>query len=118
MTRDKMIYWGATGLLCAIFLMSAGMFFFNHGAVVTMFGELGFPSWIIYPLGVAKVLGVIAILSKQSSFLKEWAYAGFFFDALLAIGAHQIAQGGGWEMAIGALVLIVISRIYDGKLYR
>lgn len=117
MNRDKIIYWVSTGLMCALFLFSAGMYFTKYSMVVGFFEQLGFPTWIIYPLAVAKVLGVIAILSKQSKLLKEWAYAGFFFDALLAAGAHHYAGDGQTGMALIGILFIVVSRIYDGKLF-
>lgn len=118
MNLDKTIYWISTGLMCLLFLFSASMYFFKYSEVQVAFETLGFPIWIIYPLATAKVLGVIAVLSKQSKTLKEWAYAGFFFDTLLAAGAHYMAADGGTSLTIVAMVLILISYIYDGKLYR
>jgi len=43
---------------------------------------LGYPVYIMKILGLAKVLGGIAILTGRSPRLKEWAYAGFAFDFL------------------------------------
>ena len=118
MNLDKTIYWISTGLMCLLFLFSASMYFFKYSEVQVAFESLGFPIWIIYPLATAKVLGVIAVLSKKSKTLKEWAYAGFFFDTLLAGGAHYMAADGGTSLTIVAMVLILISYIYDSKLYR
>ena len=78
--RNKYIYWTVTGLLSALMLMSAGMYIFNNTMVTTTFIQLGYPSYIIYPLAILKILGIIAIITKKSKILKEWAYAGFFFD--------------------------------------
>ncbi|MFK7908262.1 MAG: DoxX family protein, partial [Chitinophagales bacterium] len=86
--KDKIIFWVSTGLLTALMLMSAGMYFFQYEMVSETFTKLGFPTYIIYPLAVAKILGLIAIWSRKSQMLKEWAYAGFFFDFLLAASAH------------------------------
>ncbi|MFT4565753.1 MAG: hypothetical protein ACI9FN_000706 [Saprospiraceae bacterium] len=118
MTQEKIIYWVSTGLMCALFAFSAGMYFLNYDQIVEVFGQLGFPAWVVYPLAIVKVLGIVAILSKQSKMLKEWAYAGFFFDAFFAFGAHHYAQDGEGVPAIIGIVLVIISRIYDGKLYR
>lgn len=82
------------------------------------FTFLGFPTWIVYPLAVAKILAVVAILSKQSKILKEWAYAGLFFDSVLAFGAHWFAKDGQYIPAVVAILLIVVSRIFEGKIYR
>ncbi len=117
MKRDRIIYWIATGLLCALALMSAGMYFFNYEMVSATFTKLGFPTYIIYPLAVAKILGVIAILTKQSRFPKEWAYAGFFYDFVLAFSAH-LAIGDGEHLPAGvAIVLLILSYIYDRKVF-
>jgi len=116
--RNKIIYWTATGLLTALMLMSAGMYFMNYEMVSATFLKLGFPTFVIYPLAVAKLLGLIAILSKKSQLLKEWAYAGFFFDFVLAFFAHIIAQDGEFAPALVAIILLVVSRIYDNKVFR
>ena len=118
MKTNKIIYWIATGLLCLLMLASAGMYIFNHQAVLEIFKTLGFPAYIVYPLAVAKILGVIAILSKQSKWLKEWAYAGFFFDFLLAISAHLNAGDGEFPLAVIALVLLLVSYIFDKKVFK
>ena len=115
--RDKIIYWIATGLLTALMLMSIGMYFMKHAMVSETFMKLGFPTFIIYPLAIAKLLGLTAILTKKSQFLKEWAYAGFFFDFLLALSAHLVAKDGEFGMAAIAIVLLLVSRIYDGKVF-
>ncbi|MEM6633589.1 MAG: DoxX family protein [Bacteroidota bacterium] len=109
MKRIKWIYYISTGLLTALMLMSAGMYFFNYGEVSTSFTGLGYPSFIIYPLAVAKVLGIIAIWAKESRTLTEWAYAGFFFDAVLAAQAHIMANDGNAAGAIIAIVLVLVS---------
>jgi hypothetical protein len=117
MKIQKIIYWVTTGLLCLLMLASAGMYIFNHQAVLEIFKTLGFPAYIVYPLAVAKLLGVIAILSKQSKTLKEWAYAGFFFDFLLAASAHINAGDGEFALAIVALVLLLVSYFFDKKVF-
>lgn len=115
--RNKIIYYGATGLLSALMLFSAGMYLFNYTEVKDVFGTLGFPSWIIYPLAGAKILGLIAIWSRKSNTLKEWAYAGFFFDFLLAAGAHLSVGDGEFMPAIMAAVFLLVSYIYDRKVF-
>lgn len=107
--RNRIIYLAATGLLTANMLLSAGMYFFKHEMVVEMFSALSYPAYLIYPLGIVKILGLIAIWSNKSKTLKEWAYAGFVFDFLLAFSAHINAGDGGFAGAIVALVFVLIS---------
>lgn len=113
--RNKIIYWIATGLLTAMLLMSASMYIFNNEMVGETFITLGYPAYLVYPLAIAKLLGLLAILTKKSAVLKEWAYAGFFFDFLLATGAHLIVGDGDFPGAVMAIVLLVVSYIYDRK---
>jgi len=54
MNTNKIIYYVSTGLLSAFMLFAAGMYVFNNAEVATLFGRLGYPSYIIYPLAVAK----------------------------------------------------------------
>jgi DoxX-like family len=117
MKTNKIIYWISTALLCLMMFGSAGMYIFNHQEVAGIFTKLGFPTYIVYPLAVAKILGVLAILSKQSKLLKEWAYAGFFFDFLLAISAHINAGDGEYPLAVTALVLLLVSYFFDKKVF-
>lgn len=117
MKRDKIIYWIATGLLCLMMLFSAGMYFFNHEEVVQVFATLGYPAYIVYPLAIAKILGLLAILTKRSQVLKEWAYAGFFFDFVLALAAHLQAGDGEFGGAAVAIVLLFVSYAYDKKVF-
>lgn len=113
----KIVYWIATGLMCLLMLGSAGMYIFNHAEVLKIFTDLGYPTYIVYPLAIAKILGVMAILTKFSKTLKEWAYAGFFFDFLLAASAHYFAGVPSPLAAIVALVLLLISYALDKKIY-
>ena len=117
MKRDTIIYWVATGLFCLMMLMSAGMYFFNTANVADIFTKMGYPTYIIYPLGTAKILGVIAIISKISPQLKYLAYAGFFYDFILAFFAHLMISDGQQTGAVIAMVLLLVSYYYDRKLF-
>ncbi|WP_041632753.1 DoxX family protein [Maribacter sp. HTCC2170] len=109
MNTQKIIYWIATALLTLLVLFSAGMYFFNHGEVVKAFTALGFPTYIIYPLATLKVLGLIVILTNIGGNLKEWAYAGFFFNFVLAFFAHVMVSDGEQFGALMALVFLLTS---------
>jgi hypothetical protein len=103
--------------MCGVFAFSAMMYFTKYEMVTGFFEHLGFPTWIIYPLAVAKVLGIIAVLVKKSRVLLEWAYAGFFFDAILATAAHHYAGDGVAIMSIMAVIATVVSRLLYGIVY-
>jgi len=111
MKSKKALYWISTALMCGLFLFSAMMYFTQYEMVQGFFEHLGFPIWIIYPLATLKVLAVLAILTNQIKILSEWAYAGFFFDAVLATAAHHFAGDGFTPMSIAGIVLVIMSRV-------
>jgi hypothetical protein len=47
--------------------------------------------WISLFLGILKLLGAAVIAAPGLRRLKEWAYAGSFFQIALAAGSHAIA---------------------------
>ena len=116
MKKNKIIYYAVTGLLTAMLLMSVGMYIFKHDMVAEMFGTFGYPTYIIYPLAVAKLLGLFAIWNPNFKTLKEWAYAGFFFDFVLAFFAHFMVGDGEQGGAIIATVLLTVSYIFSKRI--
>ena len=115
MKSIKIIYYIATGLLTLLMLFSAGMYFFNHAEVAKMFSSFGYPTYIIYPYAIAKLLGIIALWFISNKVIKEWAYAGFFFAFVLAFFAHVMVGDGEQAGAILAMVLLVTSYITNKK---
>lgn len=105
----KIIFYISTGLLTVLMLFSAGMYFLNTEGVAAEFTKLGFPTFIIYPLATAKILGLVTIWFINNPSLKEWAYAGFFFNFLLAFGAHFAINDGEQMGAVVALALLILS---------
>jgi hypothetical protein len=118
MRWQKIVYWIATGMLSALMLFAAGNYIFKHELIVEVFSNLGFPAFIIYPLAVAKLLGVVAIVSRRSPTLTEWAYAGFFFNFMLAFSAHINVGDGQFLPAALCLVLLIVSYTIGRKIYK
>lgn len=113
----KIFYWIVTGLLCLMMLASAAIEIFMFGESAKLVAGLGFPHYISYVLPITKILGVAAILTKYSKTLKEWAYAGFFFDFVLAALAHYFSGVPSPIPALVALVLLLTSYFLDKKIY-
>jgi hypothetical protein len=93
MKKTKIFYWIITGLFSAFMLFSAVPDILVVPDAVTLMTSLGYPVYIIPFLGVAKLLGVIAILIPGFPKIKEWAYAGLFFD-LIGATYSGLAKGG------------------------
>lgn len=116
MKTTKIIYYISTGLLSLLMLFSVSQYFLNHEEVAGMFTNFGYPTYIIYPYGVAKLLGLVALWFFSGKVIKEWSYAGFFFAFILAFFAH-VMIGDGEEMgAVVAMVLLVTSYITNKKM--
>ena len=113
MKRNKIIFYIATGLLTALMLYSISMYFFKHDEVANMFTNFGYPTYIIYPYAVAKLMGLVAIWNPNFKVIKEWAYAGFFFAFVLAFFAHFMIGDGEQGGAFVALILLVVSYIFS-----
>ena len=94
--KAKIIAYWITTVLVAMPIGSGGVgqigqYLHNpHGAVP----ELGYPLYFFAILGFWKVAGAIAILVPRFPRLKEWAYAGIFFD--LTGAAVSCAAVGGY----------------------
>jgi DoxX-like family len=104
MKKTKTLYWIITGLFSAFMLFSAIPNIMMVPESVTMVSTgLGYPTYIIPFLGLAKLLGVIAILIPGFNRLKEWAYAGLFFD--LAGAAYSIICTEGFKPPVLFMIL-------------
>ena len=118
MKKTKIIYGIFTGLFAAIMTMSAiPDILSNPVAVKGMHEGLGYPLYFIPFIGVAKVLGVVAILIPGYLRIKEWAYAGLTFD-LLGATYSIIASGqpsGNWMFMALPLALAAGSYIFYHK---
>lgn len=80
------LYWIFTILFSALMLFSSwSSILVNEDSVKLIHGMLGYPEYFIPFTGWAKLIGVIAILVPGFRRIKEWAYAGLFFDLVAAI---------------------------------
>ncbi len=113
--RDLLIYRITTGLLTLLMTFSAVMYFAQYEMASESFTKFGFPVYIIYPLAIAKILGLIAIWTNKSKMLKEWAYAGFVFNLLLAASAHININDGEHIAALVGLIITGLSYFYYRK---
>ncbi|MBS1936138.1 MAG: DoxX family protein, partial [Bacteroidetes bacterium] len=93
MKKTNLIFWIFTIIFCGFMLFSAATEIINNADAKTFINSLGYPSYFNPFIGVLKLLGVIALLVPGNSRLKEWAYAGFFFD-LVGATYSQIATAG------------------------
>jgi len=109
-TKAKnVVYWTTTGLV-GFFIGGGGaaqiwQYKVNPHGVVPV---LGYPMYFFAILGFWKVLGAIAILVPRFPRLKEWAYAGIFFD-LTGAAASCAAVGGYGAYGFHVLAPLIIA---------
>lgn len=88
-------YWIATVVFALQILLAAGgeLALKPGGSIDQIRVQEGYPTYVLTLLGVWKLLGILALLAPRFPRLKEWAYAGFFFD-LTGAAISGIASGG------------------------
>ena len=117
MKRINILYWVFTGLFCLALLSSAIPNLLSSAEWVEIMNQLGYPLYVLPLLGVAKFLGIVALLVPGFPRLKEWAYAGFTFDLIGAVYSG-IAKNGFDPMMLTMLIffgLLALSYIYHHK---
>ncbi|MBS3127646.1 DoxX family protein [Candidatus Woesearchaeota archaeon] len=78
----KIVYWSVTVIFCLVNLFSGFAELFPNQSAFDIMTLLGYPFYLLIILGIAKILGAIAIIQTRFKTIKEWAYAGFSIDYL------------------------------------
>ncbi len=107
--KAKLIgYWVCTGLI-VVFMLPGGIFeVMRSPQIVQGTEKLGYPLHFIVFLGVWKILGSIALLAPKFPLLKEWAYAGVFFDLTGAAVTNAANGGPAWHVVTPLAILVVL----------
>ena len=105
MKTTKIIYWIITVLFAGFMISTAipGLTGSIKGSAFII--NLGYPGYIVPFLSVAKLAGCIVILVPVFKKLKEWAYAGLFFD--LAGATYSIITAEGFHPQVLFMFLII-----------
>jgi hypothetical protein len=116
--KRKVLYWVVT-LLFLLPMAGSGvpeLLFGRPDSTAATFAHLGYPLYLLRILGLAKVLGAVAIVSNRSRTLKEWAYAGYVFNLLGATASHLIVGDGLFAAAPAIMLVLVLTsfRLWSG----
>ena len=112
MKKINIFYWIVTGLFSAFMLFSSIPDILNTPDAIAFMTHLGYPTYLTPFLGVAKVLGIIAILIPGYPRIKEWAYAGLAFDLIGAAYSVMAVEPGP-----GALFMLVFIGLAFGSYF-
>ncbi len=95
MKWKPVVYWTCTILIALTIGTGGAAMAFRVPQNVQGIEALGYPLHFIVELGIWKVLGTLALLAPGLKLVKEWAYAGIFFDL---VGASVTAAANGSEI--------------------
>lgn len=101
--RRLIAYWVTTAIVAL--QVTAGAYFDLTGfpAFSQIAQHLGYPLYLLAILGVLRILALMALLAPRFPRLKEWTYAGLFFEYTVAVASH-IAVGDGANVWIMPLI--------------
>ncbi|WP_288447293.1 DoxX family protein [uncultured Chryseobacterium sp.] len=115
----KIIYW-AGAIFMSLWFGASGFFELTKNPVVwDITLKLGYPPHFIYILGVFKITGVLVLLVPNRLLrLKEWVFAGMFFDILFAFCSKVAVLGfSATADAVIAFSVLAVTYLMFRKLY-
>lgn len=120
MKTTRILYWIFTILFAAFMLFTVVGEYMDPEQSKKFMDHLGYPPYFTMFLNVWKVLGCIALLVPAFPRLKEWAYAGFFFDLTGAVYSNTMVDGvnSGTAFMILPFALFFLSYIFWHKYYK
>jgi hypothetical protein len=108
MKSTKIIYWIATIIFAGLMIYSSvDGIKPNEKSIQFLHDGLGYPIYFIQFISIAKLIGSLVILTPGLIRVKEWAYAGLFFDLAGAIYSGVTVGGGFDPMMLMMLIWIV-----------
>jgi uncharacterized membrane protein YphA (DoxX/SURF4 family) len=105
--KRTVAFWVVTILGPASFVIGGYLHLIRDPQVMATLAHLGYPPYFATILGTWKLLGAIAIVVPGLPRLKEWAYAGFFFD-LTGAAATRAFVGDGIGEVVAPLVFLAL----------
>lgn len=93
MRIKTLAYWTATAVITAELIAGGVLDLTRTGGVVSSLEHLGYPTYLLPILGTWRLLASAALLVPGLPRLKEWAYAGAFFE-LTGAALSSLAKGG------------------------
>lgn len=105
----NVIYWISTIVFAALMIFSAaGGLQPSQQAIELMHNGLGYPVYFIQFISIAKLIGSIVILIRGlNRSVKEWAYAGLFFNLAGAVYSGVASSGKFDPEMLGMLIWIL-----------
>lgn len=107
----NILYWVFTVLFAGLMVFSSiGGIGPNEETKKMLHEGFGYPVYFIQFISVAKIIGSVAILIPGLKKIKEWAYAGLFFDLSGAVFSI-IATAPSFDPKMLGMLIFIISGI-------
>ena len=105
-------FWATTILGPSSFVIGGVLGLVGGQDVVDAARHLGYPLYFVTILSTWKLLGAIAITAPGLPRVKEWAYAGFFFDLTAAAVSHAAVGDGAGDIVAPLVFLALVAASY------
>jgi DoxX-like family len=118
--KATLITYRTGAFLLSLWFGASGFFELTRNPIVwEITQQLGYPSHFIYILGVFKLAGIAVLLVPNRLLrLKEWVFAGIFFDILFAFLSKIAVLGFAATVdAIVAFTIVSVTYSMFRKLY-
>ncbi|HJZ76607.1 MAG TPA: DoxX family protein [Vicinamibacterales bacterium] len=99
-TTKSIAYWTTTGMV-VFAMLSGGITELAHRPeTIDGMKQLGYPVYFVMILGFWKLLGSLALVLPGFPRVKEWAYAGIFFNMTGAAVSHLACHDAAWHVIV------------------
>ncbi|HEX7892827.1 MAG TPA: DoxX family protein [Terriglobales bacterium] len=105
---QSIAYWVFTVLAAMLFAIPGAALLLRVPHFTKDMAQLGYPAYFLMILGAWKMLGVLAILIPGRPRLKEWAYAGMFFDLTSAAISRAVVGDAFIKMLVPLVVVAIV----------
>jgi len=103
-------YWATTALVAFAVLSGGAAELARRPDNVEGLVHLGYPVYFATIIGFWKVLGGMTVLVPGFPRLKEWAYAGIFFNMTGAAASHAVSGDAAWHVVVtGSLAVLAVA---------
>lgn len=107
--QGAIAYWITTLLVAAELAVGGAWDILRTPYVRGVLEHLGYPTYFLIILGVWKVLGAVALVVPRFPRLKEWAYAGAFFNYTGAVASHLAVGDGAAAIAYPLVQTVLVA---------
>ena len=105
-------YWATTILGPASFVIGGVVGLTGSEQSTAALSHLGYPAYFGLMLGACKLAGAVVTVIPGVPRLKEWAYAGFFFDLTAAAVSHAAVGDSAGDIVAPLVFLALVAASY------